>query len=256
MKKLLFSSIFCLLMSTQAYGQFTTNGSNNFTSLEAAAAVVMDGGTITMTSNVDMGLSVAELNVSKTYTIDLGGKTLLNTNYSTLEIQAGTVTIKNGSITNTSTEGDGIRIYSISVLDGLTVSAETLAVANYGTVFILSGTYIGGEDALYCDLSTATITSGHFLCTNDSGNGCLVEYDSNAQIFLAEGSTPNVVPWKNDASAIDVIITTASSVEETLHDTVLPKGYYSILGIKLPQEPESGIYIILYDNGKAKKVIK
>ncbi|MDR0872499.1 MAG: leucine-rich repeat protein [Prevotellaceae bacterium] len=31
---------------------------------------------------------------------------------------------------------------------------------------------------------------------------------------------------------------------------------YSILGQKLPKEPESGIYIILYDNGTAKKFVK
>ncbi len=33
-------------------------------------------------------------------------------------------------------------------------------------------------------------------------------------------------------------------------------GYYSVLGIKLPQEPKSGMYIILYDTGKTEKVIK
>ncbi|MDR0872192.1 MAG: DUF1566 domain-containing protein [Prevotellaceae bacterium] len=33
-------------------------------------------------------------------------------------------------------------------------------------------------------------------------------------------------------------------------------GYYNIIGQKLPKKPESGIYIILYDNGKTEKVIK
>ena len=33
-------------------------------------------------------------------------------------------------------------------------------------------------------------------------------------------------------------------------------GYYNILGEKLPKEPESGIFIILYDNGIAKKTVK
>jgi hypothetical protein len=33
-------------------------------------------------------------------------------------------------------------------------------------------------------------------------------------------------------------------------------GYYSVLGVKLQREPQSGIYIILYDSGKAEKVIK
>ena len=33
-------------------------------------------------------------------------------------------------------------------------------------------------------------------------------------------------------------------------------GYYTLLGQKLPQEPQRGIYIILYDNGKSEKVAK
>jgi len=33
-------------------------------------------------------------------------------------------------------------------------------------------------------------------------------------------------------------------------------GYYSIIGAQLPEEPQNGIYIILYDNGTAEKVMK
>jgi len=33
-------------------------------------------------------------------------------------------------------------------------------------------------------------------------------------------------------------------------------GYYSILGVRLNKEPASGFYIIVYDNGKAEKVLK
>ena len=49
-----------------------------------------------------------------------------------------------------------------------------------------------------------------------------------------------------------------SGIVKTLRATSLPevKGYYSITGAKLPKEPASGIYIILYDNGKAEKVVK
>jgi hypothetical protein len=34
------------------------------------------------------------------------------------------------------------------------------------------------------------------------------------------------------------------------------KGYFDIMGRKLTEEPKQGIYIILYDNGKTKKVIR
>ncbi|MDR1729803.1 MAG: hypothetical protein LBR52_03985, partial [Prevotellaceae bacterium] len=33
-------------------------------------------------------------------------------------------------------------------------------------------------------------------------------------------------------------------------------GYYSVLGVKLPEEPESGIYIITYEDGTAEKKVK
>ena len=35
-----------------------------------------------------------------------------------------------------------------------------------------------------------------------------------------------------------------------------PKAYYNILGKQLEKEPEKGIYIILYENGKTEKIIK
>jgi len=48
-----------------------------------------------------------------------------------------------------------------------------------------------------------------------------------------------------------------TGVVETRHTTSLQVvGYYSILGQKLLQEPESGLYIIMYDTGKAEKVLK
>ncbi len=49
--------------------------------------------------------------------------------------------------------------------------------------------------------------------------------------------------------------------EEVISDTKVDTdrivaGYYSILGQRLSAAPESGVYIILYDNGSAKKIIK
>ena len=33
-------------------------------------------------------------------------------------------------------------------------------------------------------------------------------------------------------------------------------GYYSISGVKLPQKPQSGMFIILYSRGKTEKVLR
>ena len=61
------------------------------------------------------------------------------------------------------------------------------------------------------------------------------------------------------ASQSDSFKTTGdnTSVVETLCATSLRVvGYYSVLGQKLPQEPQSGMYIIMYSNGKTEKVLK
>jgi len=47
-----------------------------------------------------------------------------------------------------------------------------------------------------------------------------------------------------------------TSVQSTPADQATVLGYYSTMGQRLAQEPTSGIYIIIYDNGKAEKVVK
>ena len=47
-----------------------------------------------------------------------------------------------------------------------------------------------------------------------------------------------------------------SGIDAPLTEPAFITGYYSILGAKLPKEPQSGMYIIMYSNGKAKKVLK
>ena len=47
-----------------------------------------------------------------------------------------------------------------------------------------------------------------------------------------------------------------NAVKTITADNAKIMGYYSTLGQKLPQEPESGCYIILYDNGKTEKIMK
>lgn len=51
-------------------------------------------------------------------------------------------------------------------------------------------------------------------------------------------------------------VTTAINevAEDTENATVT--GYFNVLGKQLKEEPKQGFYIIRYDNGKTKKVIK
>ena len=46
-----------------------------------------------------------------------------------------------------------------------------------------------------------------------------------------------------------------SAVKSVSADKIV-LGYYSILGKKLEKEPNNGVYIIMYDNGKTEKVVK
>jgi len=73
-------------------------------------------------------------------------------------------------------------------------------------------------------------------------------------------SSPFIVETNNPAYTLNGTLNLSydltTSVVETGHTPTRVTGYYSILGIELPQEPESGLYIILYDNGKTEKVVK
>ena len=195
------------------------------------------------------------LEEDKTYTIDLDNHTLSSTGGYALTIWGGKVTIKDGSIT-----GDFNCIYidenALVTLDALTVNADFIAIQNAGTLSILSGDYSAGEVAIYGQWGTVTITTGHFSCWGDFECGCLFEEDG-AQIVLAKGSVADVENWLN--FAMDVTISEGGSGIEQLRITnykLQISGYYSIIGKKLPKEPEKGIYIILYETGKALKVMK
>ena len=248
-------TIYLTASSAPAFAQFSTGGDNYETLPEAVAAVV-DGGTITMLQDHVMPEYVP-LSADKTFTIDLGGHTFSSIYGTQLRITAGTVTIQNGSISGTGDYGIYALYPANTILDGLTVSGAFNAVANNGgTMSILSGNYFGKGNVVICYSGTIIITAGHFVSTNDWGDSCFWEF-VNAEIALAAGSSANVNPWKEDGSATDVTITAGGTgVANT--QCVAPRvaGYYSIMGQKLQEEPQSGIYIIMYDNGKTEKVIK
>lgn len=232
---------------------FATGG-NTYITLEAAVAEVTKGGTITMLQDVELNKR-AYLEENKTYTIDLDKYTLSGDLDELIRIHSGNVTISNGNISNSGYFGIIIDEDAVVVLDGLTVSAQEDAVDNFGTLSILSGNYTGEEDAIYCNEGgTVTITAGHFVATVDAwGDGCLLEEDGG-KIVLAEGSTADVEDWLN--SAMDVTVASVNGIGNTSATPAQIIGYYSILGQKLPKAPESGMYMIRYDNGKSEKIIK
>ena len=79
---------------------------------------------------------------------------------------------------------------------------------------------------------------------NVNKNTCVLRVNENA---IAKYKAADV--WKEFVN-----VTVSVGVVEA--EPALIVGYYSILGQKLPKEPQSGVYIIVYDNGKTEKVLK
>jgi hypothetical protein len=64
----------------------------------------------------------------------------------------------------------------------------------------------------------------------------------------ARGAAQSLRPVADNSGSADI--------GETLLDGRVITAYYSLTGISLQDEPESGIYIVVYDNGKAEKMMK
>jgi hypothetical protein len=176
-------------------------GSNYYDTLEKAVAAVPDKGTVVMEQ--DVALSETSLDAgNKSYTLDLGGHSLTNDGdvFLLLEFVSGFVSIKNGRVVNTT----GI----------------TIIVFEDVTLNVLDGEYIGIDDVILAFDGAVVITSGHFVCTGDSGDGCLVEYNVG-KITIAEGSAANVIPWHNNPNATDVTVTVSFKYGDIDEDGVI-----------------------------------
>lgn len=118
--------------------------------------------------------------ISKSITLDLGGKTLTNTNVgkATISVTSGTVTVKNGNVVG------GTGYYNIEVTKNsnanLTLTDVTATagnngssmIDNWGTLTITSGTYTGGLDTVKNEPSAKlTITGGTFTLTKGNSDG-------------------------------------------------------------------------------------
>ncbi len=133
---------------------------------EAIKAVAADS-TVTLISD-----ATEDVVIDKNITLDLGGKTLTNTNAgkATISVQNGaTVTVTNGTVVG------GTSYYNIEVVKGsnanLTLTGVTATagntgssmIDNWGTLTIKSGTYTGGLNVVKSEEgSTLVITGGEF----------------------------------------------------------------------------------------------
>ena len=145
-----------------------------FDTLQAAIDAAQDGETVTLLTDATEDATIA---AGKNITLDLGGKTLTNTNAgkATLTIaKDATATVKNGSIVG------GTGYYTIqnngtATLEDVTATAGnngSSMIDNYGTLTITGGTYTGGLDTVKNEPNAKlTITGGTFTLTKGNSKG-------------------------------------------------------------------------------------
>lgn len=171
-----------------------------FDTLQAAIAAAQDGQTVTLLTDATEDVTIA---AGKNITLDLGGKTLTNTNAgkATLTIAKGaTATVKNGSIVG----GTGyytIDSYGTATLEDVTATAgntDSSMIRNDGTMTIESGSYSGGLDVVKSEEgSTLTINGGKFelsYAVSNSFTGVIYTYGTtaiNGGEFVCSATGPN-----------------------------------------------------------------
>ena len=148
-------------------------GDSKYQSLAEAIDAAQDGQTVTLLAD-----ATEDVVINKSITLDLGGKTLTNTNAgkATISVQSGTVTVKNGNVVG------GTSYYNIEAkkdanltLTDVTATAGnngSSMIDNYGTLTITSGTYTGGLDTVKNEPNAKlTISGGTFTLTKGTSKG-------------------------------------------------------------------------------------
>ncbi len=156
-------------------GKFVAEiGSQGYESLQAAIDAAQDGQTVTLLAD-----ATEDVVISKSITLDLGGKTLTNTNAgkATISVTGGTVTVKNGNVVG------GTSYYNIEVTKGsnanLTLTDVTATagntgssmIDNWGTLTITSGTYTGGLNVVKSEEGSVLNISGGTFTLDYATNG-------------------------------------------------------------------------------------
>ena len=146
-------------------GSVAQVGFKAFNTLQAAIDAAQDGETVTLLADATEDATVA---AGKNITLNLGGKTLTNTNAGKASLTiAGdaTATVKNGNIVG----GTGyytIDNYGTATLEDVTATAgntDSSMIRNDGTLTIKSGSYSGGLNVVKSEEdSTLTINGGKF----------------------------------------------------------------------------------------------
>lgn len=148
-------------------------GGKGYSSLQEAINAALGGETVTLLTDATEDVTIAGKNIA----LDLGGKTLTNTNAgkATLTIAKGaTATVKNGSIVG-GTDFYTIQNNGTATLKDVTATAGNTGSSmldNWGTLTIASGTYTGGLDTVKNEPNAKlAISGGEFTLTKGTSKG-------------------------------------------------------------------------------------
>ena len=167
-------ALMLMTVSAMAEANVAQIGETGYATLQEAVNAAKSGETVTLLTDI-----AEDVTIDKNITLDLGGKTLTNTNagVSTLTVtESAVVTAKNGSIVG------GTGRYTIEVAKGsnanLTLTDITAKagntgssmIDNWGTLTITSGTYTGGLNVVKNEEdATLKISGGVFTLEEAKG---------------------------------------------------------------------------------------
>ena len=152
-----------------------TIGGVGYASLAEAIAAAKDGETVKLLAD-----ATYDVVIDKNITLDLGGKTLTNTNAgkATISVQnSATVTVTNGTVVG------GTSYYNIEVVKGSNANLTLIGVTatagntgssmidNWGTLTITSGTYTGGLNVVKSEEGSTLVINGGDFTLNYATSG-------------------------------------------------------------------------------------
>ena len=189
-----FSQSFCTTEAEAAEaGGIAMVGNFGYINMEDAIDAVDNDGTIRLINNVTLENRLT-INTDKTFTIDLGGKTLTGRT----DIKQGNVTIKNGTVTNTT---QPLNVYG---------STEPTA-KNYSVLSISKDVNVSASDNVVC-MMNAEGHKTYGAVINIEGNITATGTGNDAAVFVSGniGNTENDV--NIDAMSANNIVNIAGTV--------------------------------------------
>lgn len=194
-----------------------TIGSKNYTSLEAALKKVKNGQTIVLKKNLTYKKQI-KVNRNVKFTLNLNKKSITfpkgAKDSACICIYKGTVTVKNGKVTNKNYSTNG---FTFEVVKGakLIVSSGTYSgtIGNDGTISIKGGTFKTSGYFTIANYGTLSITGGTFNQTHkfdskkgESANGAiLVNFDAARKVTINGGTfTSNALIIASDTGRINI----------------------------------------------------